>query len=66
MKNSVDGNKSRYEKESTYPRHVYNRALFFDLFLQVLAKSFTNLSSLQKAVSSEKLSPYILMLFKEK
>lgn len=28
MKNSVDGSKSRYEKESTYPRYVYDCALF--------------------------------------
>lgn len=55
MKNSVDGSKSRYEKESTYPRHVYICALFFDLFLQVLAKSFINLNSSQKVVPCEKL-----------
>lgn len=56
MKNSVDGSKSRYEKESTYPRHVYSCALFFDLFLLVLAKSFINLNSSQNVVSFEKLN----------
>lgn len=56
MKNSVDGSKSRYEKESTYPRHVYSCALFFDLFQLVLAKSFINLNSSQNVVSFEKLN----------
>lgn len=34
MKNSVDGSKNRYGKESTYLRHVFHLSSFFGLFLQ--------------------------------
>ena len=55
MKNSVDGSKNRYGKESTYLRHVFSSELFV-LFLHILAKFITNFSSLLRVVISEKFS----------